>query len=418
MRSFACLLLAVLPVAAQSRQDVNYSETAVPSYTLPDPLTFAAGGRVTTAQAWNSRRRPEILELFRANVYGRSPGRAPGTRFETVAVERNVLGGAATRKLVAITFGRQDGPRLDLLLYLPARARGPVPVFLGLNFGGNHTVAADPGIPLKDPWEEKTRARRKATEEARGASASQWQVEKILSRGYGLATMYYGDIEPDFDGGLAHGVRALFLRPGQTPGPDDWGAIGAWAWGLSRALDYLETDRDVDAGRVALMGHSRLGKTALWAGAQDDRFALVISNDSGEGGAALARRRFGERVHHLNQRFPHWFCANYRRFNQREDDLPVDQHLLLALIAPRPLYVASAEQDQWADPRGEFLSAVNAGPVYALLGKKGLGTDAMPAVHQPIQNDIAYHIRAGRHDVTLYDWERYLDFTGRRLARR
>ena len=412
-------ILAVLLVccaAKAQRQGVNYDEAKVPKYTLPDPLVLQNGERVRDARTWNKRRRPEILQLFQTNVYGRGPARPQRMTFEMSSIERQALGGKAVRKQVTIYFsGNKDGPKADLLIYLPAAARKPVPLFLGLNFSGNHIIHSDPGIRLGQVWvrdqERKTMARRQARENSRGVSAGQWQLEKILARGYGLATVYYGDIEPDFNGGIQYGVRPLFYKPGQSaPAPGEWGSIGAWAWGLSRAMDYLKTDKDMDAKRVAVMGHSRLGKTALWAAAQDTRFALAVSNDSGEGGAALSRRKFGETVKHLNASFPHWFCANYTKFSDREEELPVDQHMLIALIAPRPVYVASAEQDLWADPRGEFLAAVSAGPVYRLLGKPGLETDQMPPIHQPLMNTLGYHIRAGKHDVTAYDWDQYLNF--------
>ncbi len=396
----------------------NYDEAKVPKYTLPDPLVMQNGERVRDAETWFKRRRPEILELFRSQVYGRSPERPAGMTFELASIDRQALGGKAIRKEVTVSFsGKPDGPKMNLLIYLPVAAKTRVPVFLGLNFTGNSTVNRDPGIRLGEVWVRKEK--RPARDDSRGSAVSRWPVEKILERGYGVATAYYFDIEPDFDGGIQQGVRPLFFKPGQTsPAADDWAAIGAWAWALSRAMDYLETDNDVDAKRVIVHGLSRLGKTSLWAGAQDTRFAMVISNESGEGGAALSRRRFGETIADLNRTFPHWFCANYKQYNDREDDMPVDQHMLLSLIAPRPLYVASAEEDQWADPRGEFLSLVAAGPVYKLLGQQDLGTNQMPGIHQPIQTTLAYHIRAGKHDITTYDWEQYLNFADKHFKAR
>ncbi|HIE52149.1 MAG TPA: acetylxylan esterase [Armatimonadetes bacterium] len=398
---------------SERRPSVIYDETQVPRYTLPDPLVCLDGTRVTAPEIWREKRRPEILELFRTYMYGRAPiGRPKEMKLETFDHAREALGGKAVRKQVRIHFtGKPDGPSMDLLIYLPQDAPRPVPLFLLLNFNGNHAVCNDPAIRIKPTFDRRTGEAVMPSEESRGQDASSFPLEKILARGYGLATAYYGDIAPDFPGSFGHGVFAAFDGLfGEERPADAWGAISAWAWGLSRAMDYIESDGELASRRVGVLGHSRLGKTALWAGAQDERFAIVISNDSGCGGAALSRRRFGETVALINRAFPHWFCENFKRYHHREDDLPIDQHMLIALIAPRPVYVASADEDLWADPRGEFLAAKAAEPVYKLLGTNGLPADEMPPLDTPVRGRIGYHIRSGGHALAEYDWERYMDF--------
>lgn len=414
-------LLAILNLSptisayGQGPAFANYDESKVGTYTLPDPMTFKDGKKVTSPRDWE-RRRGELLELFQDNVYGRSPKPPKHIDYTIFDSDKHALGGKAIRTQVTIYFSpNKEGPKEDVLIYIPAGAQKPVPLILALNFSGNQAVINDPAIKLATVWNRKTHEREQAKKESRGHDTD-FEVEKVLSRGYGFATICYQDIEPDFNGGFVHGVRPLFFTKGQTePAADDWGAIGAWSYGLSRAMDYLKKDKDVDSKRVAVMGHSRLGKTVLWAGAMDPRFAMVISSCSGEGGASLARRNYGETIRNLTDAFGYQFSANFKKYADHVDQLPVDTHELIALMAPRPVYITGAEDDRWADPKGEFLACVAAGPVYKLLGAQDLGTDQMPALNQPIMHTIAFHYRDGKHAVTEFDWNEFLAFADMHL---
>jgi hypothetical protein len=405
--------------------DANYDEAAVRTFTLPEVLAGPDGKPAASPDDWKNRCRLHQLALLEANVYGR---RLPAVPVQTVGeVERTdvTLAGdiKATRLQARLRLGEKaDAPVIDVLLYLPKSPR-PAPVFLCLNFRGNQSQHPDPGIRITDRWVQDDPSARiennRATERSRGTSAQRWPVEQMLARGYSMATAYYGDLFPDRADGRKDSVLVSLGRPvaGDLP-PDEPGAIAAWAWGLSRVLDWLVTLPEVDREKVIVVGHSRLGKAALWAGACDERFAMVVSNESGCGGAALSRRNFGETIDVITQRFPHWFCPAFPTFSNRELDLPCDQHTLLAMTAPRPLYLTSAAEDLWADPRGEFLSAVAASPVWKLFGREGLGTAEWPAPDRPVGRQVGYHVRSGRHDLIDYDWHRFAHFADRTLLER
>lgn len=418
------LIIAIsFPLFSQQRSDVNYDESKVPQYTLPDPLCLNNGKIVTDTNTWIKKRRAELLKLFQEEVYGKSPSKKR-IEYEVKSVKTNALDGKAIRKEILIRLaGNKKWDGMEMLLYIPAKGNPPYPAFLGLNFMGNQSVTTESDVSLTRRWarnnEKSGIINNRVTEASRGKDVESWQIEKVIDRGYAVVTIYYGDIEPDFKDGWKLGLRAALSSKGTNTvfKPDQWGAISAWAWGLSRAMDYLEKETLIDAKRVAVIGHSRLGKTALWAGAQDERFAMVISNNSGEGGAALARRKFGETTELINRNFPHWFCDNFKKYGGKEEQIPVDQHELIALIAPRPVYIASATEDLWADPRGEFLAAKAAEPVYKLFGKEGLGVDDMPPKNSPVGNYIGYHLREGKHAITAYDWEQYLNFADKHFKK-
>src|ERR1700728_2598685 len=349
--------------------------------------------------------------MFETQQYGRAPGRPPNESFEIVDRGTSALNGEAIRKEVTIYLNREKtGPAIHLLIYLPAAASKPVPIFFSINFGAVQNAIEDPGIKPETVWDPKTNIR---ISPPAGRNFGRIDAADLLDAGFGVATYYYGDIDPDYPGGFANGVRARYLKPGQTDrAPDDWGSIAAWAWGMSRVEDYFETDKNIDARRVVTHGVSRLGKTVMWAGAHDQRFAAVIASCSGEGGAALSHRDYGETIAHLTApaRFPYQFAVNYAKYGGFPDYAPMAANLLIALIAPRPLLLQTGSTDYLSDPKGEFLAAVAAGPVYKLLGKDPLDTDVWPAAKVPILHDLAYYMHEGPHGMVPSDWDIYVEF--------
>lgn len=417
---FLVLLLPILFLFGAYAQDETNGNGLLLA-PLPELLVSEDGTEINSDAQWEDLRREEILEIFKDHVYGRVPETELSISKQVKFLDREALGGSAVQKEVELLVSNgTDTLDISVLIFLPKGQKGPVPLFVGLNFYGNHTIHSDPQITVKDNWVINNNAlgitEHSADERFRGVRVSRWPVEEILSRGYGLATLCCADMDPDFDDGFKNGIHGLTGKGDEQRDENSWGSISAWAWGLSRTMDYFEEDLEIDAGRVAVIGHSRLGKTSLWAGAQDERFALVISNNSGCGGAALSRRAYGERVSRINSVFPHWFAGKFKDYNDNEAELPVDQHMLMALMAPRPLYVASAEEDEWADPYGEYLSLIYGSPVYALFGSSPLEEKQLPEVNQPISvGNLGYHIRTGKHDLTRYDWEQYLDFADEQM---
>lgn len=408
------LTLLLLGLAVVSATAGEAKTTSLP---LPNPLIMADGTPVTTARQWRDKRRPELRRLFSSEIYGKTlVGRPENLRFVVREEKHEARGGKATRLRIGVLFeGRDDGRQMELLVYLPNGVKGPVPLFLGLNFDGNYDTTDEPDIPLPAHWVnglfQTGPNDHRAHEDARGRHQAMFPYDLILSRGYGIATAGYGEVEPDEPGHWRDGPRGL----GPPPGGGDWGAIGAWAWALSRAMDYLQTNPRIDAKRIAIFGFSRLGKAALWAGAQDERFAMVISQNSGKGGVSLSKRLVGEPVAHLAGSLGHWFAPNYARYADNEAALPIDGHELAALIAPRPLLILSGTEDSWSDPEGEFLSGLGADPVYRLLGTDGLAAKRWPAPQQLVNSTIGYYLRPGGHDVTLEDWQATLAFADKHL---
>ena len=425
------LAMSMTPDASAQppKEEFNYDEAKVRAYTLPDLLMIPEGSApdgeaVSTPEAWRVAARPRWLGLLESTEYGRLLPAVPVTAEE---IERGPGPDGSTRIQARLRLGvGPDSPATEVLVYLPSPSRGDtperLPTFLHLNFGGNHAESTDPAVRIPSGWVPNGKDTgvddNHAKVSSRGTLASRWPVKLLHDRGYATATAYCGDVFPDHaDGRKASVLPSLGYAVGdeRMVSGDEPGAISTWAWQLSRILDWLVTLPEIDPTRVIVVGHSRLGKTALWAGAGDERFAMVVSNESGCGGAALERRNYGETVKRITTSFPHWFTPTFATYAGRETELPIDQHVVLAMTAPRPLYVSSAVEDRWADPRGEFLAAVAAGPVWELFGKVGLGTDTYPAVDTAIGNSIGYHVRSGPHDITAVDWGHFVDFATRVL---
>ena len=376
----------------------NYTEEKVPAYALPDPLKMANGQTVTTVEQWIKERRPEILKIYQTEVYGRIPENAPKVTWEVTEPPMEVREGAATKRVIGKIGDKPNGPKMTLTVYTPAKAKEPTPLMLSLtfSFGAGRGGKAP---PAKVP----------------GKGFGFDSIGEVLGRGWSYASLGYSDIQPDAYGRFTEGVIGQTLKEGQTqPAPDEWGTISAWAWGISRAIDYFESDKSVNSKQIAITGASRLGKTVIWAGAQDERVAAVFAVVPGEMGASLIRRDWGETLDDMAQNFGYQFAGNLQKYVGKWNDLPVDQHLLIALNAPRPVYVNGGIRDQWSDPRGEFLALVAAGPVYKLLGKQDLGTTEQPAFDQPVTSgDLAFHYHSSGHTAVPADWKAFLDFAER-----
>lgn len=387
---------------------------------LPDPLVMQDGTPVTTRQQWESQRRPELKALFQHYMYGYLPDPTTVQAIRTASND-SIFDGKAAWTAFSLHYGPAGTPPLDMLLIVPANQTEPPPVFVGINFCGNHTVLNDPAIPLPRSW---CRARcpgcrdHRATESGRGGEVDVWNARMIIDRGYALATFYYGDVDPDKqENDFTDGVHPHFFRDGQSqPGKHEWGAIAAWAYGAHRVIDFLETERSVNAERLALVGHSRLGKATLLAGALDERIRVIIPHQAGCGGTAPSRFNAGESVEQINTTFPHWFNDTFPDFNRNVERLPFDQHCLAALCAPRAVLFSNAEQDQWADPAGQFRMLKEADPVYRFLKVEGLKPDTQPESGQLIQSRLGYFIRPGRHSMNAEDWKAFLDFADRHLT--
>lgn len=393
----------------------NTDESKVEPYILPELLTAADGSDVDSVEAWETTRRPEIIKLLTRYQEGRTPAGNKQVRINEIERDGTSLNGLAKRTQIRIEFPDADDLRIRVVLLTPADATGPVPTLLYLSFTPNVMMLDEPGIDEDLAWSGLLQARVTDRDATRLGA---FNAQALIERGYGVAHVYYGDIYPDFDHGNAEGVTKLFGGDGNPREPDEWGAIGGWAWGLSRIMDYLETDPAVDSDKVALAGVSRLGKATLWAAAQDQRFAAVIPWLSGEGGAAISRRNYGETVADLTnpRRYDYWFAPTYQDYAFKVNELPVDGHMLLSMLAPRPTLLVTGSKDTWSDPKGEWVSAHEAKKVWELYGLTGPAGGEEPPLATPVWGDLSYFMHDGEHTVLPADYGVILDFLDRAFA--
>jgi hypothetical protein len=411
----ASLLSLLFASSARSAEPLPAFKDLPSSAELPDPLLLRSGEKVTTKDDWLKKRRPELVELFQHYMYGYLPPKPEKLEWKTLHEDREAFGGKATLEEIAITVGSPEAPKIHLLLVVPTKRKGPAPVFVGITFCGNHAVVNDPKVKIPESWMYPNRQGVKdnrATEEGRGKEIDTWSIEQSIDRGYAVALFYNGDLDPD-RADKREGIRP-FLPKSKSNG-DAPASIAVWAWGVSRVVDYLVQDKDIDSSRIIVVGHSRLGKTSLLAGALDERISVVIPHQAGCGGTAPSRGKVGESVKQINDRFPHWFCDNFKQFNDKTDRLPFDQHCLVALCAPRPVLLSNAEEDQWANPNGQFEMLVAAEPVYRLFGisepvKK-------PETGKLLDGHLGYFLRTGKHSMTKDDWTIFLDFADKHTKR-
>lgn len=405
MKELLILILIIMSNESYGQAKPNYDESKVVKYELTNPLLIN-GKSIKNSKDWEANK-AFWIEKFANNVYGKTPKERVEIKSK-VLESKLVFEGKALREIIEISFPQYPSvQKIEMLVYKPSKRIEKYNLVMGLNFRGNHSITDESDVPINQHWASNGdfSEKHKFIEKGRGSEKHRWPIQLAMENDAILATAYYGDIEPDYPEGWKSGIRSVL---GDMDSLENWGAVGAWAWGMSQMLDVLIDKYEVNTKNIFLTGHSRIGKAALWAGVQDDRFTHINSNNSGEGGAALYSRNFGETINDLNRSFPHWFAKKFSDFNHQPEKLGIDSHILISLLAPRPIYVASAAEDLWADPKGEFLGLKNAEPVYKLYKVKS--DLALPNVDSPIHGILSYHIRSGKHDINKYDWQQYFKF--------